>query len=101
MKKNGSDDVITVEELLASSRAQIARLTPAEAFAETEGGALLIDIRPIEQRKRDGSPLAAQVVPRNVLEWRLDPRSAYRDQRLVMESKPGFAHSRSTTAALM
>ena len=38
----------------------------------------MIDIRPIEQRARDGDLPGAVVVDRNVLEWRLDPTSADR-----------------------
>ncbi|MFL5899317.1 MAG: rhodanese-like domain-containing protein [Solirubrobacterales bacterium] len=73
----------TVEELLAEARAQIDRLSPAEALAAVEGGDLLIDIRPLEQRRRDGPVPGAVVVGRNVLEWRLDPEGAHRDPGLA------------------
>ena len=38
-------------------------------------GALLVDIRPVHQRVRDGELPGAVVIDRNVLEWRLDPSS--------------------------
>jgi hypothetical protein len=38
-------------------------------------GALVVDIRPVEQRDRDGALVGGVVVDRNVLEWRLDPSS--------------------------
>ena len=38
-------------------------------------GALLVDIRPVEVRRRDGEVPGALIVDRNVLEWRLDPAS--------------------------
>ena len=51
-------------------------------------GAVLIDIRPVEQRRRDGAIPGARVVSRNVLEWRLDPRSAHRDPELARTDCP-------------
>ena len=36
-----------------------------------------MDIRPSEQRGRDGELAGAVVVDRNVLEWRLDPTSPH------------------------
>jgi rhodanese-related sulfurtransferase len=36
-------------------------------------GALVVDVRPLEQRQRDGGLSGALVIDRNVLEWRLDP----------------------------
>jgi rhodanese-related sulfurtransferase len=74
---------LTVEELLAAVQAEIDRFTPAETMAAVEAGAILVDIRPLEQRQRDGLVPGAHVVGRNVLEWRLDPRGAHRDPRLA------------------
>jgi rhodanese-related sulfurtransferase len=73
----------TVEELLAEAQAQIDRLTPAEAHAATQAGDLLVDIRPVEQRRRDGLVPGATIVERNVLEWRLDPGGAHRNPALA------------------
>ncbi len=63
-------------------------------------GALLIDTRPFEQRRRDGEIPGAIVVDRNVLEWRLDPTSpnripevADRDQRIIVICNEGFSSS--------
>lgn len=76
-------DSITAEELLAEARAEIVRLTPLEALTEMRTGAVLIDIRAAEQRDRDGFLPGAHVIPRNVLEWRLDPRGEHRDPRVA------------------
>jgi len=46
-------------------------------------GALLVDIRSDSQRMTDGLIPAARFVPRNVLEWRLDPACPYRDPELA------------------
>lgn len=73
----------TVEELLAEAAAEIDRLTPAEARAAAQDGDVLVDIRPTEQRWRDGLVPGAVVVDRNVLEWRLDPAGEHRDPTLA------------------
>lgn len=83
MVSSGERDFTTVEELLASARAKIVRLAPVEAKAAAEDGAVLVDIRPVDQRDRDGLVPGAQLVERNVLEWRLDPRGEYRDPDLA------------------
>jgi rhodanese-related sulfurtransferase len=44
-------------------------------------GATLIDIRSDSQIARDGTVAGALVIPRNVLEWRLDPASGHRHPR--------------------
>lgn len=81
----------TLEELLEAAQARIERLEPAEAFAATERGALLIDIRSDSDRERDGIVPGSLHIPRTVLEWRLDPDSPWRnphvgglDQRLLL-----------------
>jgi len=65
-----------------------------------QAGALLVDIRPAEQRHREGEVPAALVVERNVLEWRLDPTSNARvpevsgpDQSVVVLCSEGYASS--------
>jgi rhodanese-related sulfurtransferase len=75
----------TVDDLLGEARAQLVWLSPTEAArAELEGGAILVDIRGDHQRERDGLIPGAHVVARNVLEWRLDPACAHRDERLTL-----------------
>ena len=63
-------------------------------------GGLIIDIRPSEQRRREGELDAAIVVERNVLEWRLDPTGSHRipevtghDQEIVVVCSAGYASS--------
>lgn len=80
-------DFVTVEEMLASARAVIVRLTPRDALTEMDAGAILVDIRPTEQRDRDGALPGAHVIARNVLEWRLDPRGEHRDPRVATEGR--------------
>jgi rhodanese-related sulfurtransferase len=88
--------------LLAQARAHITRYSPAEAAAAMRGGALLIDLRPVEFRWRNGEVPGAIAVSRHVLEWRLDVTSAHRtpavrlgdhDQEIVLMCNEGYTSS--------
>ncbi|MEP6658323.1 MAG: rhodanese-like domain-containing protein [Acidimicrobiales bacterium] len=90
----------SVDELLAAARARLQRVEPEALEAERMAGALIVDIRPLEQRQRDGVLPDALVIDRNVLEWRLDPTSDHRvaessdhDQRIVLVCNEGYSSS--------
>jgi rhodanese-related sulfurtransferase len=68
----------TIDELLANARQGLVRLGPTDAREAVQAGAVLIDIRSETQIARDGVVPEAIVIPRNVLEWRLDPSSTHR-----------------------
>jgi rhodanese-related sulfurtransferase len=68
----------TIDQLLADARRHLRRLDAVAAFAATRAGATLIDIRADRQIVREGAIPGALVIPRNVLEWRLDPTSESR-----------------------
>jgi rhodanese-related sulfurtransferase len=77
--------------LLEAGRARIDRYEPAAALASVESGALLIDIRSDLDRARDGIVPGSLHIPRTVLEWRLEPESAWRnphvgdlDQQIIL-----------------
>jgi rhodanese-related sulfurtransferase len=72
-----------IEQLLGEARRRLDRLTPEQAHHARRDGALLVDIRSETQRARDGTVPGARFVPRNVLEWRLDPSSRSRDPGLA------------------
>jgi rhodanese-related sulfurtransferase len=75
---------VSVEDLLAAARERLERVEPAAAAdAVREGRAVLVDIRAESQRAADGLVPGAALVARNVLEWRLDPGSAWRDPELA------------------
>lgn len=74
---------MTVDNLLAEAREQIDRLTPEEAAAEIDAGALLVDTRCDEDRINEGVIAESIHIPRTVLEWRADPASEYRDERVA------------------
>jgi rhodanese-related sulfurtransferase len=91
---------VTVDDELARSRRGLERVSPAEAAAAAESGALLVDIRPLAQRTADGEIPGAIVLERNVLEWRLDPASAHRlaqitdhDREIIVMCSEGYASS--------
>lgn len=90
----------TVDQLLAQARAGLDRVQPGNLAAEAANGAVLIDIRPVEQRTRDGDLPGALVVDRNVLEWRLDPASPHRlpvatgtEVRYIVVCNEGYSSS--------
>jgi rhodanese-related sulfurtransferase len=72
-----------VDDLLARARARLRRLDPAAAREAVDAGAVLVDIRSESQRERDGLVRDAVVIARNVLEWRCDPSSPHRDDRVA------------------
>lgn len=90
----------TVEDLLARARRRLSRLGPRAVAEAARDGALLVDIRPDAQRRDEGTIPGALVVERNVLEWRLDPRSPWRlpqvrdhEQVVVVICSEGYASS--------
>ena len=90
----------TIDALLDDARARLVRVEADQLAAEMEAGALVVDIRPVEQRQRDGDLPGAVVIDRNVFEWRLDPASPHRiddvtdhDQRIIVVCDEGYQSS--------
>jgi rhodanese-related sulfurtransferase len=93
-------DSSAIDVLLAHARSGLDRVEPAALGDEVSAGALVIDIRPADQRQADGPLRGAVVVDRNVLEWRLDPTSSFRlpqvtslDQRIILVCNEGYSSS--------
>jgi rhodanese-related sulfurtransferase len=91
---------VNVDELLAEARAELSRLTPEQARTAQERGAIIVDIRPLEQREVDGEIPGSRVIARNVLEWRVDPISEARDpdvaqpdRQLIVACNEGYQSS--------
>ena len=67
-------------------------------------GAVLVDIRPAAQRAEHGEIPGAIVIERNVLEWRLDPRSDARlsftryDLEVIVTCQEGYTSSLAAAA---
>ncbi len=90
----------SIAKILAEARQSLLRVTPEQLSGERENGTLIVDIRPVEQRQRDGELPGAIVIDRNVLEWRLDPSSEHRipqvtgyDIRIVVVCNEGYSSS--------
>ena len=99
-------DPCSIDEILAAARARLDRVEPEALENERTGGAVIVDIRPVEQRSRDGDLPDAIVIDRNVLEWRLDPACEHHiagvadyDTRIVIVCNEGYQSSRA--AALL
>lgn len=75
-------DRLTADQLVAEARRDLKRLGPVEAAAAVSAGAVLVDVRSELQRERDGVVPGSVFFPRNVLEWRCDPASPARDERV-------------------
>ncbi len=80
-------DPVTAEDLLAEARRDLERVEPSEAAAAIAAGALLVDVRSGLQREREGVVPDSIHFPRNVLEWRCDPSSDARDERVCDPSR--------------
>jgi rhodanese-related sulfurtransferase len=91
---------VAVDALLEESRQGLDRVEPADLAAEIDHGALVVDTRPREQRQRDGELPGAQVIDRNVLEWRLDPTCPHHiaevtdvGTRIILVCNEGYSSS--------
>ena len=91
---------ITLDELLTRARRDLVRVGPEQAAVELANGALLVDIRPADQRSAGGEVPGATVIDRNVLEWRLAPASQWRiaaitgpETRVIVLCNQGYSSS--------
>jgi len=73
----------TASDLLVEARARFRRLSPAEAYAESQTSAILVDTRCADALRHDGRVPGAVHVPLSVLPWRFDERSDSRDEDLA------------------
>lgn len=63
----------TLDDLLREARGRLDRLGPEQALDAQRDGALLIDTRSGDERRRDGVIPGSLHIPLSVLEWRLEP----------------------------
>jgi rhodanese-related sulfurtransferase len=82
----------SVHSLLEAARATITRLTPGEAHAAQQDGALLVDTRSSdEQREQRGLIPGAVHHPLSVVLWRLDELP--RDTPVILICRHGYSSS--------
>jgi rhodanese-related sulfurtransferase len=89
-----------IDDVLAQARRRLRRLEAESAYAASKLGAVLVDMRPLEQRRAHGEIPGALVIDRNVLEWRLDPACAARlpiadsyDLEVIVICQQGYSSS--------
>jgi rhodanese-related sulfurtransferase len=94
----------SIDSVLAEARSRLRRMSPTEAVAAREAGAVVVDIRPAAQREAEGGPDGVLVVERNVLEWRFDPASDARlpiagyDLQVIVLCQEGYTSSLAAAA---
>ena len=93
-----------IDEILRTARTRLTRLDPHAVHRAMRAGAVLVDIRPTAQRAEHGEIPGAVIIERNVLEWRLDPRSDARlsftryDLEVIVTCQEGYTSSLAAAA---
>lgn len=77
----------TLSDLLADAAARVGRLSPEDARDEAAAGAVVVDIRSSDTRRRDGVVPGSVHIPRTVLEWRLEPGGQWRTPHVAEGSR--------------
>ncbi len=90
----------TINEMLAAAQARLDRVDPAGLAMAVADGAVVIDTRCGDLRRRTGTIPGAVHIPLSVLYWRLDPASGHedptvagRDRRIVLFCADGYSSS--------
>jgi MFS family permease len=91
----------TAADLLDEAQRRIApRVEPEHAREAVSHGALLVDLRSHDERRREGIIPGSIHIPRSVLEWRVDPDSGYAnpylgglERELILFCAQGFSSS--------
>jgi rhodanese-related sulfurtransferase len=82
----------SVESLLEEARSWIDRLTPEEARAAQQAGAVLVDTRSPDERDEQGVLVPGAVKhPLSVVLWRLEELP--RETRVILICRHGFSSS--------
>jgi rhodanese-related sulfurtransferase len=98
-----------IDAMLDDARSRLHRVSARAAYQEAlwDRSVLLVDTRPAAQRAAEGEihpALRPLVIERNVLEWRLDPRSdakipqAAYDARVIVVCQEGYSSSLAAEA---
>lgn len=97
-----SSSMKTAGRMVAEAKMRVQNLTASQVADELMRGAVLVDLRESEERKRDGAIPGAFHAPRGMLEFYADPTSPYhRDEfdpehRIILHCASG---GRSALAA--
>jgi rhodanese-related sulfurtransferase len=82
----------SIDSLLEEARRGIDRLTPDEAYAALQDGAVLVDTRSEDERTEQGVLIPGSLHhPLSVVLWRLDELP--RETRVILVCRQGFSSS--------
>jgi rhodanese-related sulfurtransferase len=82
----------SVESLLEEARGSIVRVTPLEARAAVQEGALLVDTRSADEQREQGVLIPGALRhPLSVVLWRLE--DVPRETRVILVCRHGFSSS--------
>lgn len=91
------------QQLIAEAEAQIETVSAVDAIsAQDEEGVVIIDLRDVRERKREGYIANSVHVPRGMLEFWVDPDSPYykdmftTDRRLILHCSLGWRSALAT-----
>jgi rhodanese-related sulfurtransferase len=96
----------TIDDVLAEAREGLRRLTPQDAHQAGATGAVLVDVRSEDERRRQGVLVPGAVHhPLSVVHWRLDPGVRTRNPKLPLDAQVILlcreGYSSSLAAALL
>jgi rhodanese-related sulfurtransferase len=96
----------SIDDVLAEAREGLRRLTPAEAREAAAAGAVLVDVRSEDERRRQGLLVPGALHhPLSVVHWRLDPGVRTRNPKLPLDAQVILlcreGYSSSLAAALL
>jgi rhodanese-related sulfurtransferase len=96
----------TIDDVLAEAREGLRRITPQEAHDAAARGAVLVDVRSEDERRRQGVLVPGAVHhPLSVVHWRLDPGVRTRNEKLPLDARVILlcreGYSSSLAAALL
>ena len=77
----------SIGDLLEEAQRRISRYEPDGAATAADSGAVLVDTRCRDDQRKEGLIPGAVRIPRTVLEWRADPQSEWRDDRIADYSR--------------
>ncbi|MTW18155.1 rhodanese-like domain-containing protein [Rhodoplanes serenus] len=70
----------SLKDMLATAKAEVRTISPAEARDMMAAGALVVDVRDAPELSKSGKVAGAVHVSRGMLEFRADPDSPYHDK---------------------
>jgi len=66
-----------IRDLVAEANAEVDAVSVAEALERQQNGAVIVDLRDIRERARDGFIPGSFHAPRGMIEFWVDPKSPY------------------------